>query len=115
MKAKNKGGRPAKSEAQKHTLHINLKLSTVEDLILKNRVRTSGQSRSECVRQLIETGTVQARITPEILDILRKLCGMANNLNQIARKANAAGYRDARSKDLALADRIDNLITELEK
>lgn len=62
-----------------------------------------------------KNGMVQARITPKILDNLRKLCGMANNLNQIAHKANAAGYRDARSEYLALAHRIDNLITELEK
>jgi hypothetical protein len=39
---------------------------------------------------------------------------MGNNLNQIARKANAEGYLNARSEYLYLADKIDNVIELIE-
>jgi hypothetical protein len=35
---------------------------------------------------------------------------MANNLNQIARKANAQGYLNARREYFFLADKIDSLL-----
>jgi hypothetical protein len=40
---------------------------------------------------------------------------MGNNLNQIARKANAAGYTDARSEYLHLANEIDNILNSMNK
>lgn len=115
MKEKNIGGRPTKTETQKRKYPLNLKLTTIEHFSLKARAKEAGITRSECVRQAITKGVIQQRITPEVLDLVRKLCGMANNLNQIARKANGAGYQDARSEYLTLADRIDNLLNELEK
>jgi hypothetical protein len=38
---------------------------------------------------------------------------MANNLNQIARKANAQGYINARQEYLNLADKIDKLLEQI--
>ena len=115
MIKKNIGGRPIKLESKKRKYPLNLKLTTTENLILKSRVKTAVINRSEYVRQAIIKGTIKQRITPEILDLIRKLCGMANNLNQIARKANAAGYSDARIEYLFLADKIDNLLNEMRK
>lgn len=37
-------------------------------------------------------GQVKERLTPEHTNYVRKLCGMANDLNQLAHKANAAGF-----------------------
>jgi hypothetical protein len=48
------------------------------------------------------------------MDCIRKLSGMGNNLNQIARKANAEGYTNARSEYFYLADKIDNVINTIE-
>jgi len=42
--------------------------------------------------------------------LVRKLCGLANNLYKDARKANAQGYRNARSEYLQLADRIVSMM-----
>jgi hypothetical protein len=39
---------------------------------------------------------------------------MGNNLNQIARRANAAGYTGVREEYLWLADKIDNVIEMME-
>ena len=115
MKKINKGGRPTKLESQKRKYPLNLKLTTTENLTLKAKVKIAGITRSEYVRQAIIKGTIKQRITPEILDFIRKLCGMANNLNQVARKANAAGYSDTRIEYLYLADKIDNLLNEMRK
>ena len=39
---------------------------------------------------------------------------MANNLNQIARKANSAGYMKAKMESETLAESIDNIIKSIE-
>ena len=115
MKEKKAGGRPTKTETQKRKYQLNLKLTTSEHLMLKVSAKTAGVTLAECARQAITKGVIRQRFTPETLALIRQLCGMANNLNQIARKANSAGYRDSRSEYLTLANRIDNLLNELEK
>lgn len=115
MKAKKIGGRPTKTETQKRKYQLNIKLTTAENLRLKANAKIAGVTPGECARQAITKGVIHQRFTTETLALIRQLCGMANNLNQIARKANAAGYRDARSEYLTIADRIDNLLNELEK
>lgn len=115
MNRKNRGGRPTKTEIQKRKYPLNLKLTVGEHYTLKSRAKEAGITRSEYVRQAITTGVIRCRITPETIDLIRKLCGMANNLNQITRQANAAGYRDARGEYLYLANHIDSLLKELKK
>jgi hypothetical protein len=67
------------------------------------------------VARLAITGCqIRQRLTPEQMDSIRKLSGMGNNLNQIARRANAEGYTNARSEYFYLADKIDNVINQLE-
>ena len=39
---------------------------------------------------------------------------MANNVNQIARKANAAGYVEAKAEWTGMANRLDNVIKRIE-
>lgn len=110
MKNQNKGGRPPKTIAQKKGYRVNVKMATEDYYSLKARALNAGVNMSEYVRQCIKSSTVKQRLTPEINDYIRKLCGMANNLNQIARKANAQGYMNARSEYLHLANEIDKLI-----
>jgi hypothetical protein len=110
MKNQNKGGRPPKTIAQKKGYRVNVKMATEDYYSLKARALNAGVNMSEYVRQCLKSSTVKQRLTPEINDYIRKLCGMANNLNQIARKANAQGYTNARSEYLHLANEIDKLI-----
>lgn len=105
-----KGGRPAKRLGEKRRYTVSVKLDTREFLALKTKAGTAGISRSEFIRQSISGSIIRARITPEMNDHIRKLAGMGNNLNQIARRANAEGYRNARSEYLWLADKIDDVI-----
>ena len=52
---------------------------------------------------------------PELQKLIAEYSAIGNNLNQIAHRANAAGYRDARTEYLFLAEKIDNLLNELDK
>lgn len=47
------------------------------------------------------------------MTLLRQLAGMANNLNQLARKANSAGYVQAAAECIALIEKIDTLIDQI--
>jgi Relaxase/Mobilisation nuclease domain. len=53
---------------------------------------------------------VKERLTPAHTNYVRKLCGMANNLNQIAHKANAAGFVTVRVECRVLVARIEELL-----
>ncbi|MDP2338815.1 MAG: plasmid mobilization relaxosome protein MobC [Bacteroidota bacterium] len=113
MKTENKGGRPVKVAGQKKAYFIGVKMDTQEYYTLKAKAREAGISISECVRQSVLGSVIRQRLTPEMHDLIRKLCGMANNLNQIARKANAQGYRNAQLENLQLARCIRKLVTHL--
>lgn len=110
MRASNKGGRPTKSNIEKRTYRVNLKMNTEEYYTLKYRASEAGISLSDFIRAIILKAEIKQRLSPELVEYIRKLSGMANNLNQIAHRANAAGYRDARTEYLFLADKIDNLL-----
>ena len=85
----NKGGRPPKSTTDKLKYRVTVKLATPDYYTLKSRARSAGISASEYLRECFRKGYVRQRLTAEHSDYIRKLCGMANNLNQLAHKANA--------------------------
>lgn len=113
MKTENKGGRPLKLAGQKKGYFVGIKMDTQEYYTLKAKAREAGISISECVRQSVLGSAIKQRLTPETHDLIRKLCGMANNLNQIARKANAQGYQNAQNENLQLATSIRKLVNHL--
>ena len=114
--AKNKkGGRPPLKDSVKLNYPVIVKLCTKNFLALKEKAREAKMTPTEVARLAIIGCKIWQRLTPEQMDCIRKLSGMANNLNQIARKANAAGYTDARSEYLYLADKIDNELNSINK
>ena len=115
MKAYNKGGRPTKSLVEKRTYRVNLKMNTEEYYTLKERASEAEVSPCDFIRAIILKAEIRQRLSPEWMDHIRKLSGMANNLNQIAHKANAAGYPDARMVYLFLADKIDNPLNQIQQ
>lgn len=109
----NKGGRPTKGAAEKKKYRITVKLTTEDYYTLKGKAISAGISMSEFVRKVLDKGNVIERLTIEQADFIRKLCGMANNLNQLAHHANVEGfYSIAPFHKLILAkiDEILNLI-----
>ncbi len=113
MKTENKGGRPVKVAGQKKGYFVGVKMDTQEYYTLKAKAREAGISISECVRQSVLCSAIKQRLTPETHELIRKLCGMANNLNQIARRANAQGYQNAQNENLQLATSIRKLVNHL--
>lgn len=86
-----KGGRPQKSEANKKTGRIAVFMTKAERELIKKRADEFGVTLSEYCSMAILNLKVEAPFSQEEIDLKRGLVGMANNLNQIAYKANAAG------------------------
>ncbi len=108
-----KGGRPVKGAAEKLKYRITVKMATEEYYLLKSKAKSAGVSASEFVRGCITEGGVKERLTKEHGDLIRKLCGMANNLNQLARKANAEGDASVFMPCRTLMMELDNLVNRI--
>lgn len=111
---RNKDGRPKISFAHKKDFKVTVKFSGDEYYSLREKVRIAGSTMSEYVRTALQNSEVKERLNASHLNHILQLTGMANNLNQIARKANAAGYLFAKRDAEALAKSIDNLIKSIE-
>jgi hypothetical protein len=108
------GGRPKLSSAEKLKYRIAVNLCTQDYYALKAKATQAGMTCTEVARKAITGCEILQRLTPEQMDCIRKLSGMGNNLNQIARKANAEGYINTRSEYFYLADKIDDVINQME-
>ena len=109
----NKGGRPVKGTTEKLKYRITVKMATEDYYLLKSKAKSAGVSASEFIRGCVTEGGVKERLSKEHGDLIRKLCGMANNLNQLARKANAEGYTSVFLPCRTLMIEIDNLINQI--
>ena len=109
----NKGGRPVKEVTEKLKYRVTVKMATEDYYLLKSKVKSAGVSTSEFIRGCITEGGVKERLSKEHGDLIRKLCGMANNLNQLARKANAEGYTSVFVTCRTLMIEIDNLVNRI--
>lgn len=109
----NKSGRPVKGVTEKLKYRITVKMATEDYYLLKSKAKSAGVSASEFIRGCITQGGVKERLSKEHGDLIRKLCGMANNLNQLARKANAEGYASVFIPCRTLMIEIDNLVNRI--
>lgn len=114
IKSRNTNGRPAKAPAEKKGYKITIKMATEEYYSLKGKALDAGVNRSEFIRLCIRSVEVKQRLTSELVGYIRQLSGMANNINQIAHRANAAGYSDVHWQCLSLNERLDRVIKKIE-
>ena len=105
-----KGGRPTKGAAEKKKYRITVKLNTQDYYTLKGKAKNAGISMSEFVRKVLEEGNVIERLTVEQAGFIRKLCGMANNLNQLAHRANAEGFQVIAPFHKTIIGKIDEIL-----
>lgn len=68
-------------------VHLNAK----ELRYLDEQVKKSGFSREEYLRSMIMGAEVRAKPCEHHADLLRKIAGLCNNANQLARAANTSG------------------------
>lgn len=105
---KTKIGRPAKEKAKLST-SINLKLTEDDFNSVKEKAEKLGVKATQYAREMVLKGRVKSRFTLEELDLMRKLSGMANNLNQVARKANREGFENASKAAYLIMLELKNL------
>ena len=112
-KGRNKGGRPKKETAEKLSYRIGVKMAAADYFRLLTRAYEAGISPSEYMRECFRNGYVQERLSKEHSDYVRQLCGMANNLNQLAHNANAGGFSEARWDCKVAVARIHELLNKI--
>jgi len=105
---KPKRGRPTK-ESAKLNRSINLKLTEGDIVTLRQKAASLGMTATQYVRQMALTGKIVDRYTHEQLDLRRKLAGMANNLNQIAKQANKSGFLEAGLDIIIVVEQLKKL------
>ena len=111
----NKGGRPTKGAAEKKKYRITVKLKTQDYYTLKSKAKSAGISMSEFVRKVLDKGNVIERLTVEQADFIRKLCGMANNLNQLTHRANTEGFHSVAPFHKIIISKIDEILNLIRK
>lgn len=83
---------------RKRPIKISVRLNEQEHEHLKQQAALSGYPMEPFVRALIMGTALRPRPPDELPALLRQLSGIGNNINQIAKVANACGY--ARKEDL---------------
>ena len=93
---------------------IPLHLNTGELRHLVSQVEKSGLAREEFLRSLILGAELRPRPCTHHADLLRKLAGLCNNANQLAKVANTCGLADQQSVDemVRIARRVWELVKE---
>lgn len=71
---------------------ISLRLNSAEYAHLKQLSADSGLKMEPVLRQLIVGAEIKPRPPDAMSELLRQLSGMAVNINQIAKVANASGF-----------------------
>jgi hypothetical protein len=108
-KNKHKGGRPTKGITQRKKRIVSIRFSEMEYYAIKRRASLAGMTVSAYSHSAILDGKIVEPVKKEDMDLLRKLSGEANNLNQIAHKANTyrMTYLEKEVKNVL------NLVTEI--
>jgi len=84
------GGRPRKTDAERRVKGVTVRLSVERYAELETYAAEGGRTMAHVVRSAVNGKVPQ--LTPEQEGWLRQLAGMANNLNQLAKKAHQDGF-----------------------
>lgn len=87
---------------------ISLRLDSAEYAHLKQLSADTGLKMEPVLRRLIVGAELRPRPPDELPELLRQLSGMAVNINQIAKVANASGF--VRTEDI---ERIEAMQAQL--
>jgi len=108
---KGKGGRPKSEVKRKKRITINC--TGTDYRVAKSKAERAGLSLSEYGMRAIMGKALPLKLSPELVDQLRQLTGMANNLNQIAKAANQGSRLNLEM--LETLEEIKILIKEIRK
>jgi hypothetical protein len=111
QKEKLMAGRPRK--AIKREAATGVRFTKAEYFIVKQKAGTSGLKLTEYIRKMAIEGMVTARLNEEERNFIRQLIGMANNLNQLTKKAHQEGMLIAILHFERYRNEIDQLLRKL--
>lgn len=100
---------------RKRNIQIPLRLNEKEFKHLQKQVDNSCLNRESYLRSLILGHSVHPRPSGEVIQIYRLISTVANNVNQLAKIANATGYVDPKKIDglLIMVDKCWQMIKEI--
>ena len=78
---------------------VSLRLDSTEYALLKQLSMDTGLKMEPVIRRLIVGAELRSRPPGELTELLRQMSGVAVNINQIAKVANASGF--VRMEDIA--------------
>lgn len=107
------GGRPPKSRIEKHHRVVSTRLTELQFYAIRKRAIQAGVPLSNYIRQAVIRGEIIPRMNRQDVETIRQLAGEANNLNQLARRANAGGFTLVMQELLRLKTRIVEIINQL--
>lgn len=107
------GGRPPKSRIEKHHRVVSTRLTELQFYAMRKRATQAGVPLSNYIRQAVIRGEIIRRMNRHDAEIIRQLAGEANNLNQLARRANTAGFVLIVQELLKLKAKIVEIINQL--
>jgi len=109
---KKKGGRPLVEAVRYKEYVVSTRLDAVEHLRLEELKMKSGKSAAEVIRELIARGWVREKMKRIHLDLMAQWKGIARNLNQLTRLANAVGYKAVEQKLRPMVAEIEKLLKQ---
>lgn len=110
---KNQGGRPHKTGSQLRKKVVSTRLTEIEYLKLLQDAEQCCLSLSDFIYQILTVRKVVPRISQEEMNIIRKLAGQSNNLNQLTKMAHRVGIETMILQLSELNKEIQQLIKSL--
>lgn len=112
-KTKHAGGRPNK--ATKRTMIKGIRFTAEEYLSIKAKASQAGKTITTYIRQASLQQQIQITLDSEERQFVRQLIGMANNLNQLVKKAHQQDLLELMLELNYYKNAIDNLLHKLQK
>ena len=113
MKKSKLKGSPLKDKSEKKAKKITVKLSEQEHIDLIKKVGSAQSTISAFVREAIYTGQIKERISVENLSLIRKLAGMSNNLNQLAKEAHISDFGYIAEECTRISIQINKVLNDI--
>ena len=105
-----------RSAVRKNRYNLHIRLDEDERAALEKGLQASGLPLSAYLRKLILGERIQAAPSEELRRLRTEIHQIGNNINQLARKANAGfASRDEVTRALRMLDRVYELMYEFSK
>ncbi len=114
VKNRNNKGRPTVEAIERKSYFARVRLSTEDYYLTRAKAREAAMNMSEYIRSALKNSQVRQRLTLDQNRLILALIGMGNNLNQLAKRANQAGYLSVGIELNAKIAELDNVIKQIE-